>query len=66
MVNRNLLREYDVLDEELDALISESLGAPSEELGDHYLTESQDYEPNKIVEGKVREIHDDHVIVDVG
>ena len=66
MVNRNLLREYDVLDSELDSLIKESLGGADEELEDYYVRESQVYEQNKIVEGKVREIHDSNVIIDVG
>jgi small subunit ribosomal protein S1 len=66
MVNRNLLREFDVLDAELDSLIQESLGDTEQALEDYYVGENQEYEPNKIVEGKVREIHDSNVIVDVG
>jgi small subunit ribosomal protein S1 len=67
MVNRNLVRDFDVSDQELELAIQESLGAPSEEaLPQAYIVQEQDFEPNKIVVGTVREIHDDDVVIDIG
>ncbi len=67
MVNRNLLRDFDVADEELDREIQEALGAPAHEaLPRVYIEQHQEFEPNKIVIGKVRAIFDNDVIIDVG
>ena len=67
MVNRNLIRDFDVSDDELEKEIWASLGAPSEEaLPQLYVAQDQEFEPNKIVTGKVREIRDDEVVIDVG
>ena len=64
MVNRNLLRQCDVLDEtlqqELDAAFSE-LG------GDTWLpSDEQEFRENKLVTGRVRSVSGDGVWVDVG
>jgi small subunit ribosomal protein S1 len=67
MANRNLLREFDVNETELDQLIQESLGAPADEaLPRVYIEQDQEFEPNHIVTGKVREVRDNDVIIDVG
>jgi small subunit ribosomal protein S1 len=67
MVNRNLILEFDVTDDEVEQMMRESLGAPSEEaLPRAYVDPSQEFEQNKIVVGKIREIHGDDVVVDVG
>jgi small subunit ribosomal protein S1 len=67
MVNRNLIRDFDVSETELEQEIMASLGAPSEEaLPQLYVAQDQEFETNKIVTGKVREIRDDEVVIDVG
>jgi small subunit ribosomal protein S1 len=67
MANRNLLREFDVADSELEQLIQHSLGAPSEEaLPRVYIEQEQEFEPNHVVTGRVREVRDNDVIIDVG
>ncbi len=61
MVNRNLLRQYDVsedeLQQELDAAFSQDTWLPPEE---------QAFQDNRIVTGRVRKVSGDHVWVDVG
>ncbi len=60
MVNRNLIREYDVSDEDWNVAIGEALPEDMDWLG------GEDIGPNQIVEGKVLRIDDDFVLVDVG
>jgi small subunit ribosomal protein S1 len=60
MVNRNLIREYDITDEEELSVIGEALPEDLDWL------ESEDVGPNQIVEGKVLRLDDDFVLVDVG
>src|ERR1700682_4504987 len=57
MVNRNLLRQYDLSDDELNAAFAEPNWLPEQE---------QEYEVNKIVTGKVLHILGDEVWIDVG
>src|ERR1022692_3244508 len=57
MVNRNLLRQFDLSEDELNAEFSESNWLPDQE---------QEYEVNKIVTGKVLHILGDEVWIDVG
>ncbi len=67
MVNRNLVRDFDVSDAELDYQIEQSLGAPADEaLPPIYIGQDQEFEPNKIISGKVRIIIEDEVVIDVG
>jgi small subunit ribosomal protein S1 len=62
MVDRNLLREFDVTEDELEDVITTDGGAFLErELG-----EGQSFEIGGIVSGKVIEIVGDQVVVDVG
>ena len=64
MVDRNLLREFDVSDDELTAVVS-----PDGDAGDfdRFLHEGgQNFEIGGIVSGKVIEIVGDQVVVDVG
>ncbi len=63
MVDRNLLREFDVSDEELAALTLAEDGTDS---FDHFLGEGQVFEIGRIVSGKVVEVVGDQVVVDVG
>jgi small subunit ribosomal protein S1 len=60
MVNRNLIREYDVSDEDW----SQAIGHLAED--DISWLDSKDIDVNQIVEGKVIRIDDDYVLVDVG
>nr|BAL53827.1 30S ribosomal protein S1 [uncultured Planctomycetota bacterium] len=67
MVNRNLLREFDVADIEIDQQIEQSLGAPPEEaLPVAYLANDQQFEPGRVVTGTVRQVTDQDVVVDIG
>jgi small subunit ribosomal protein S1 len=60
MVNRNLIREFDVSDEDWNVAIGDALPSDMEWLG------GEEVGPNQIVEGKVLRIDDDYVLVDVG
>ncbi|HEY6564186.1 MAG TPA: 30S ribosomal protein S1, partial [Pirellulaceae bacterium] len=62
MVNRNLLRQFDVPDEAIPDL--ESIF--QKEIESWIASEEQDYEANKIVTGKVLEIRGDDVVIDIG
>ena len=62
MVNRNLLRQFDVADDQLeniDDIFNQEIQAWID-------SEDQDYEANKIVTGKVLEIRGDDVVIDIG
>ena len=63
MVDRNLLREFDVNEDELAAVVT--AGDDSKGLDD-FLGEGQSFEIGGIVPGKVIEIVGDQVVVDVG
>jgi small subunit ribosomal protein S1 len=60
MVNRNLIREFDVSDEDWSEAIGDAL---PDDMG---WLKGGDVGPNQIVEGKVLRIDDDFVLVDVG
>ncbi len=60
MVNRNLIREFDVSEEEENAAIGTATIEDMEWLG------GTDVTANQIVEGKVLRIDDDFILVDVG
>jgi small subunit ribosomal protein S1 len=63
MVDRNLLREFDIDEGELNAVIATADGSdPMSE----FLVEGQDFDIGTIVAGKVVEVVGDQVIVDVG
>jgi small subunit ribosomal protein S1 len=66
MVNRNLLRQFDLpdteLQNELDGVFPEDQGG----LDDWYRDGTQDFEVNKIVSGRVINLVGDDVLVDVG
>ncbi len=63
MVDRNLLREFDVSEDELTALV---LGEDGSSSMDQFLGEGQSFEIGRIVSGKVVEVVGDQVVVDVG
>src|SRR6188768_314528 len=60
MVNRNLIREFDVSDDDWNIAIGDSLPEDMDWL------KGGDVGPNQIVEGKVLRIDDDFILVDVG
>ncbi|MEX0642928.1 MAG: 30S ribosomal protein S1 [Pirellulales bacterium] len=60
MVNRNLIREFDITEEEEDFAIGEMMPEDFDWL------KGEDIAPNQIVEGRVLRIDDDFVLVDVG
>jgi hypothetical protein len=63
MVNRNLLRQFDVPEEEL----RQELDAAGSEEGEDWLpAEEQEFRDNHIVTGRVRKVTADAVWVDVG
>ncbi len=64
MVDRNLLREFDISDDELTAMVSGEDGSSDFERYLH--SEGQNFEIGGIVKGKVIEIVGDQVVVDVG
>src|SRR5271168_5372119 len=63
MVDRNLLREFDVSDDELTAMVT---GEDGENQLDHFLGGGQNFEIGRIVSGRVVEVVGDQVVVDVG
>ncbi len=63
MVDRNLLREFDVNEDELTALVTAEDGTDTLE---QYLGGGQSFEIGRIVSGRVVEIVGDQVVVDVG
>jgi small subunit ribosomal protein S1 len=60
MVNRNLVREFDVSEEDWNIAIGDALPEDMDWL------KGGDVGPNQIVEGKVLRIDDDFILVDVG
>ncbi|MEO0528944.1 MAG: 30S ribosomal protein S1 [Planctomycetota bacterium] len=61
MVNRNLLHEYDVTDEDLVAVMGDQ-----ELIDETAWLEGEDVSINQIVEGKVIRVDNEFVVVDVG
>jgi len=64
MVDRNLLREFDVSDDELSAVVAPD--GETDELDRFLHMEGQNFDIGGIVSGKVIEIVGDQVVVDVG
>ena len=66
MVNRNLIRDFEIEEQDIEQAFS-SFGVSAEEaLPSIYVDQQQEFDPNKVVVGKVRELHDNDVVVDVG
>jgi small subunit ribosomal protein S1 len=69
MVDRNLIREFSIDEQELDATFGESLKevAPSEaEMDLVYDATSRTFDVNEIINGQVLSINGDEVLVDIG
>jgi small subunit ribosomal protein S1 len=66
MVNRNLIRDFDIEEQDIEQAFAQ-FGMPAEQaLPSIYVDQQQEFDANKVVVGKVREVHDDDVVVDVG
>jgi small subunit ribosomal protein S1 len=63
MVDRNLLREFDVNEDELTAVV---IGEDGTNALDQFLGGGQNFEIGRIVSGRVVEVVGDQVVVDVG
>src|SRR5690606_21434337 len=63
MVNRNLIREFEVSDEDWNEAIGIGL---AEELPPEVLFEGEDVSVDQIVEGTIVRVDDEYVIIDVG
>lgn len=67
MVNRNLLREIDVTDDDLQAELDSAFGTENtEDLTPLYNRTGQNFEVGQIVTGRVSKIVGDDVVVDIG
>jgi small subunit ribosomal protein S1 len=64
MVDRNLLREFNIDEAELDAVISASFPDFAEE--DIYQEQAQAYDLNQILTGTIVRVDDEEVVVDIG
>src|SRR5262245_50911214 len=62
MVSRNLLREYDLPEGQLDRELEAAFGGG----GDWLPPDSQDFRENKLLTGRVRSVTSEAVLVDVG
>lgn len=69
MVDRNLIRDFNVNDEELEAELGEVFSQISdvhEHMDELYEQTAQDYGSNDVLNGTVIRVDDDEVLVDVG
>ncbi len=68
MVNRNLLRQYDLPEDELNQELAAAFNQPTYDANYYWLEgeQTKEFNVNKIVEGKVLNIVGDDVIIDVG
>jgi len=68
MVNRNLVRQYDLSEEDLEQQLAEAMGLSTYDPDIPVITfnEGQEFDVNKIVKGRVLNIVGDDVVVDVG
>jgi small subunit ribosomal protein S1 len=67
MVNRNLLREFDLSQEDLQNELAQAFNLPQYDENHYWLpAEEAEYTVNKIVEGRVLNVVGDEVWVDIG
>jgi small subunit ribosomal protein S1 len=67
MVNRNLLRQYDLSEDELQTELASAFNIPEYDENHFWLpAEEKEFDVNKIVEGRVLNIVGDEVWIDVG
>ena len=68
MVNRNLLREFDLSEEDMDRQLAEAMGLDEYDPSHPVVTfgEDEEFDVNNIIKGRVINIVGDEVVVDVG
>src|SRR5687768_14354286 len=68
MVNRNLLREYDLSEEDLEQQLAEAMVLQSYDPAHPVVTfsETEEFDTNKIIKGRVLNIVGEDVVVDIG
>ena len=68
MVNRNLLRQYDLSDSELDNELAEAFSRPETggDVENWLLDDQQEFESNKVIKGRIARIEGDDVVIDIG
>jgi small subunit ribosomal protein S1 len=68
MVNRNLLRQFDLSEEDLETQLAEAMGVATYDPNMPVVTfdDDKEFDTNKIVEGKVRDIRGEDVLIDIG
>ncbi|MBI2803484.1 MAG: 30S ribosomal protein S1 [Planctomycetes bacterium] len=68
MVNRNLLRQFDLSEEDLEQELAQAMGLDTYDPAHPVVTfqEGEDFDVNNIIKGKVLNIVGDVVVVDVG
>ncbi|WP_459556354.1 30S ribosomal protein S1 [Lacunimicrobium album] len=69
MVNRNLMREFNISDDELEFALGSSLASMDELGGDMdfiYEETSRNFESSQILTGTIIRVEDDEVLVDIG
>jgi small subunit ribosomal protein S1 len=68
MVNRNLLRQYDLSDSELDNELAAAFSRPETggDVENWLLDDQQEFESNKVIKGRIARIEGDDVVIDIG
>ena len=68
MVNRNLLRQYDLAEEDLEQQLAEAMGLSNYDPSHPVVTfhDEEEFDVNKIIKGRVLNIVGDEVVIDVG
>ena len=68
MVNRNLLRQFDLSEEDLEQQLAEAMGLDSYDASHPVVTfgAEEEFDTNKIIKGRVLHILGDEVVVDIG
>ena len=67
MVNRNLLRQFDLSEEDLQTELAAAFNVPTYDASHYWLpAEEAEYTVNKIVEGRVLNLVGDEVWIDIG
>lgn len=68
MVNRNLLRQYDLSDSELENELAAAFSRPETggDVENWLLEDQQEFESNKVIKGRIARIEGDDVVIDIG
>lgn len=68
MVNRNLLRQYDLSDSELENELAAAFSRPETggDVENWLLDDQQEFESNKVIKGRIARIEGDDVVIDIG